>query len=145
MTSSASKQSAEGKLFKCKINESNPFEYATLFVCLYPIYAPQFVYKLQHHCSFYTGHDMRKNICKISTIVLLATTAGTAVNGAAALPPKYLEIKDFKKCLKDKAVESYYILCMPDKKPAACPRASWKQLNALTANDKIPSCAPKAE
>ncbi|STQ91163.1 hypothetical protein EV682_103349 [Iodobacter fluviatilis] len=88
---------------------------------------------------------MKQNVCKISAIFLLAITAGTAVNSAAALPPKYLEIKDFKKCLKDKAVDSYYILCMPDKKPATCPRASWKQLNALTANDRVPACAQKAE
>ncbi|WP_156455135.1 hypothetical protein [Janthinobacterium sp. B9-8] len=84
---------------------------------------------------------MKINMRKLS--MAIALIAGISANSFAALPPKYLEIKDFKQCLQEKEINSYRIVCMPKKKLAACPRASWKQLNALTENDKIPACVQK--
>jgi hypothetical protein len=84
---------------------------------------------------------MQTNIRQLSMAISLI--AGLSANSFAALPPKYLQIKDFKKCVKEKEVDSYRIVCMPEKKLTACPRASWKQLNALTENDKIPACTQK--
>ncbi|MFC7421757.1 hypothetical protein ACFQNF_18010 [Iodobacter arcticus] len=105
-------------------------------------------YKHRHHWRtskylklFIKGLDMKTNMRKLSMAIAFIT--GISANSFAALPPKYLEIKDFKKCLQEKEIDSYRIVCMPKKKLAACPRASWKQLNALTENDKIPACGQK--
>lgn len=46
----------------------------------------------------------------------------------AALPPKYLRVPEFKKCLGTVHLGTANFFCMPDKKPGACPAESWKQL-----------------
>jgi hypothetical protein len=59
---------------------------------------------------------------------------------ALALPPKYLEVRQFQSCLAVEQVDSYEQWCMPASKPDSCPSESWSQLNQLQGNDKVPSC-----
>jgi len=70
--------------------------------------------------------------------VLSLPTAATQV--FAALPPKYLEVKDFDRCLADKDMGSYHAWCLPAEKPIECPKDAWQQLNKLTGPDKVPAC-----
>lgn len=66
--------------------------------------------------------------------------AAVAINSSAAFPPKYLGIKDFKQCLATQKFDTYEAWCMPAKKLEGCPATSWKQLKALTGEDKLPKC-----
>lgn len=61
----------------------------------------------------------------------------------AVLPPRYLSVEHFDKCLADKQVRTFRVWCMPEKKPATCPSSSWEQLRMLKGRDEIPSCAKK--
>ena len=69
--------------------------------------------------------------------LLLAAIASAS---AAALPPKYLAIKDFKQCLAVQEFATYRAWCLPAAKPESCPAASWAELTALTGSDRIPDC-----
>lgn len=81
---------------------------------------------------------------RLSLHFVFATTLMTGfTNGFAALPPKYLGIKDFDKCLTDKQVDTYRAWCIPVRKPKACPKSSWKQLRSLSGQDRIPRCSEK--
>lgn len=81
---------------------------------------------------------------RLSLHLVLATTLMTMVTSSfAVLPPKYLGIKDFDKCLTDRQVDTYRALCIPASKPKACPRLSWKQLRSLKGQDRIPRCSEK--
>ncbi|HJD67650.1 MAG TPA: hypothetical protein LFV66_04295 [Rickettsia endosymbiont of Bembidion lapponicum] len=53
-----------------------------------------------------------------------------------ALPPKYLQVKDFKECLGTEQVSTYTQYCMPEHKPEHCPLDSWQQLVKLA----LPKC-----
>ena len=82
-------------------------------------------------------------LCGIVCALLLPLTAMdvlAAETGVGALPPKYLEIKEFQKCLADKSMGTATAWCLPVKKPASCPRKSWHQLRGLTGEDKILRC-----
>lgn len=81
---------------------------------------------------------------RLSLRFVLATALMTIVTSSfAVLPPKYLGIKDFDKCLTDKQVDTYRALCIPANKPKACPKSSWKQLRSLSGQDRIPRCSEK--
>ena len=69
--------------------------------------------------------------------LLLAAIATTSV---AALPPKYLAVKDFKQCLSIQESGTYRAWCLPAQKPHNCPATSWDELTALTASDRVPDC-----
>lgn len=58
----------------------------------------------------------------------------------AVLPPRYLAIKNFKRCLATKNQGTWTAWCLPSQKPDRCPASSWHQLNQLTGSDKIPAC-----
>jgi len=60
--------------------------------------------------------------------------------GAQMLPPKYLSIPDFQKCLATKNMGTWQSWCMPAKKPSVCAEQSWQQLNSLTGKDRVPDC-----
>ncbi|MBS1229503.1 MAG: hypothetical protein H6R17_2780 [Proteobacteria bacterium] len=75
---------------------------------------------------------------KNSLIALLLACVTFA--SSAALPPKYLGIKDFKQCLAVQQIGSYRAWCMPSEKPQSCPAASWDELKALAGSDRIPDC-----
>ncbi len=62
------------------------------------------------------------------------------IPGFAALPPKYLEIPQFDRCLAEQDQGGYRTWCLPDARPAACPEASWKALEALRGGDQVPPC-----
>ncbi len=62
---------------------------------------------------------------------------------AAALPPQYLQVDKFQKCLAQESKGSYSAWCMPSKRMKACPKASWKQLGELKGRDAVPPCAAK--
>lgn len=66
--------------------------------------------------------------------------ASVAISSSAALPPKYLGIKDFKQCLATQETNTYRSWCMPAEKQGSCPSTSWEQLKALTGIDKVPDC-----
>jgi len=81
---------------------------------------------------------------RLSLHFVLATTLMTIVTSSfAVLPPKYLGIKDFDKCLADKQIDTYRAWCIPARKPNDCPKSSWKQLRALSGQDRIPRCSEK--
>ena len=77
-----------------------------------------------------------KRYLKVCTMLVSVA----ALDILAALPPKYLAIKDFDRCLTEQDMGSYRAWCLPAKKPATCPESSWQQLNRLTGPDKVPSC-----
>lgn len=47
------------------------------------------------------------------------------------LPPKYLQVKDFKECLGTEQVNTYTQYCVPEHKPEHCSFESWQQLVKL--------------
>ena len=63
----------------------------------------------------------------------------------AALPPKYLEVADFKQCLQGQEMGTYSAWCLPAEKLQACPVESWEKLQALTGTDKLPDCPSGAD
>lgn len=65
---------------------------------------------------------------------------GIIANGFAVLPPKYLSVANFQKCLATKNMGTWQSWCMPVKKPNACPDDSWKQLNGFIGKDRVPQC-----
>ena len=78
--------------------------------------------------------------------VVAAALLAAATNSAAALPPKYLAVQDFKACLSTQQISTYRAWCMPAKKPENCPAASWAQLKALRGTDQVPACPkPKSQ
>ena len=77
---------------------------------------------------------MKKNVILVLGVLLLALTA------FAKLPPRYLEIKDFEQCLGTRDMCGMKSWCMPTEKPDACEEESWEELNALTGDDRLPSC-----
>ena len=81
---------------------------------------------------------MFKNLPTVLIGLLLATTAS---HSSAALPPKYLGVKDFKQCLATQPIDTYRVWCMPEQKPEACPAASWNELKALDGRDRIIDCS----
>ena len=46
----------------------------------------------------------------------------------AMLPPEYLQVANFKKCLAVKNMGSWQALCLPSIKPQNCPPNSWSKL-----------------
>jgi hypothetical protein len=79
--------------------------------------------------------------------LLLATIASASIASAsiAALPPKYLAIKDFKQCLAVQQFSTYRAWCLPAQQPASCPATSWQELKALAGNDRVPDCPAAAD
>lgn len=74
--------------------------------------------------------------------LLLAAVASAS---SAALPPKYLGVKDFKLCLATRQSNGYRAWCMPAQQPERCPAASWQELKALAGNDRVPDCPAAAD
>lgn len=72
------------------------------------------------------------------TLLLIALLA--SASAWAALPPKYLAIPAFEKCLATQQQGTFQTWCQPARQPAACPAASWQQLRALKGQDKLPRC-----
>ncbi len=66
-----------------------------------------------------------------------------AIPVSAALPPKYLEIPQFERCLAEQDQGSYRTWCLPNARPAACPEESWRVLSALQGQDQVPPCREK--
>jgi len=58
----------------------------------------------------------------------------------AALPPKYLQVDQFQRCLKSKQVGTQQRWCMPVSKPERCPSHSWDQLSQMKGGEKVPAC-----
>jgi hypothetical protein len=52
-------------------------------------------------------------------------------SNAATWTPKYLEVKDFKKCLGIQEYRGWEGYCMPKKKLDECPTDSWKSLQKM--------------
>ncbi len=70
----------------------------------------------------------------------LSLLVSVTANASAVLPPKYLGVADFQKCLATKNMGTWSAWCMPASKPASCPDDSWTQLNGLTEKDRVPGC-----
>jgi hypothetical protein len=79
---------------------------------------------------------LKKSLPALLGLMFAAVTS----HSSAALPPKYLGIKDFKLCLATQEIKTYSAWCMPAEKPASCPTTSWEQLKALGGSDKLPDC-----
>ncbi len=62
------------------------------------------------------------------------------IGGNAVLPPKYLSIDGWQKCIGKKDMGTWKAICMPKSKPAACSDNAWKQFTGLTGKDKVPDC-----
>jgi hypothetical protein len=75
-------------------------------------------------------------------LLVLVWLAASCMSASAALPPKYLSVPDFDRCLSqaDAPGGTYRTWCLPPSKAAACPAASWKQLRALTGQQALPPC-----
>ncbi|KAL3121869.1 hypothetical protein niasHT_000434 [Heterodera trifolii] len=57
-----------------------------------------------------------------------------------ALPPKYLQIRDYRKCTGIKDAGGWASLCLPSRQKAFCPDIAWNALNSLGENDRFPFC-----
>uniref|UniRef100_A0A914NWX6 Candidate secreted effector n=1 Tax=Meloidogyne incognita TaxID=6306 RepID=A0A914NWX6_MELIC len=76
----------------------------------------------------------------IFVIFLLKIVEGNERN-RRALPPFYLSVEGFEKCLESKETnEDYEVWCFPEKKPANCDPKSWKQLKENQDNDGLKQC-----
>jgi len=76
-----------------------------------------------------------------TAICIAVLLSATTFHASAALPPKYLGVKDFKQCLATQPIDTYRVWCMPEQKPEACPAASWNELKALDGRDRIINCS----
>ena len=70
---------------------------------------------------------------------LLATVA---LDSAAALPPKYLAVKDFRRCLATQQIGSYRTWCIPAAKPESCPATSWTSSKRSEEKTRSPIALP---
>ena len=75
--------------------------------------------------------------------VLLLTVATGPASSVPA--PKYLAIADFKNCMHREDRGGYEAWCLPDKKPRTCRSKSWKDLQALDGQDRVPACQEKSK
>ena len=66
--------------------------------------------------------------------------APSGTSALTALPPAYLQVTDFQRCLGEQTVETHRQWCLPVARPAQCPEASWLQLNQLQGRDRVPAC-----
>ena len=71
---------------------------------------------------------------------LLAALLTAATHASAVLPPRYLAIPAFEKCLAEQQNGSFQTWCMPATKLRACPQESWRALRQLKGNEKLPLC-----
>ena len=76
-----------------------------------------------------------------TAICIAVLLSATTFHASAALPPKYLGVKDFKQCLATQPIDTYRVWCMPKQKPEACPATSWNELKALDGRDRIINCS----
>jgi hypothetical protein len=65
------------------------------------------------------------------------------IGGNKVLPPKYLSVPQFKKCLSQKDMGTYKSWCLPEHQPKGCPDASWERLKYN--KDQLPYCTKAAE
>lgn len=65
------------------------------------------------------------------------TAEAAAIN---VLPPKYLSVKNFQKCLGTKSMGTWNSWCIPKHKPLFCPKSSWEALNNLQKTEPMPKC-----
>lgn len=75
--------------------------------------------------------------------VVLAALVGCAADSqssAAALPPKYLQVKEFDQCLQTEQVGTHQQWCLPLARPDACRTESWEQLQKLQFEERMPVC-----
>jgi hypothetical protein len=64
-------------------------------------------------------------------------------NNKASLPPKYLSVPDFQKCLSQKNMGTWKSWCLPENKLKGCPSSSWDKLKFN--NHSLHYCTQKAE
>jgi len=55
-------------------------------------------------------------------------TVQVLVGKSDATPPKYLQVKGIKKCLKTESKGTWQAWCFPNTKPKGCDATSWKDL-----------------
>ena len=61
----------------------------------------------------------------------------------SSLPPKYLSVPDFQKCLSQKDMGTWKSWCLPESKPKGCPSESWDKLKY--GQDSLPFCTQASE
>jgi hypothetical protein len=64
---------------------------------------------------------------------------------SATLPPRYLSVPQFQKCLATQDRDGYRAWCMPAIRPRLCPVKSWHRLMSLDASDAVPRCPATSE
>ena len=69
-----------------------------------------------------------------------AVSSATPAPGRV-LPPAYLKVKQFKRCLGQSNQGTWQAWCLPSKRPQACPTSSWQQLNQSPYNDGLTACS----
>lgn len=65
------------------------------------------------------------------SFLLISATAFADVASTSVLPPKYLSVPQWQSCVGTVTKGSAQFICLPTKKPAACPSSSWKALLKL--------------
>lgn len=58
----------------------------------------------------------------------------------ALLPPKYLSVRDWQRCVITITKGDAKFICLPDSKPKECPKSSWRK---LTFRNEVNSCKLK--
>ena len=64
-------------------------------------------------------------------------------NTKASLPPKYLSVPNFQKCLSQKDMGTWKSWCLPESQPKGCPSKSWDKLKY--EQDSLPFCKQTSE
>ncbi len=71
---------------------------------------------------------------------LLMISFMVSSHAMAALPPQYLSVPDFKRCLSSQSKGTWQAWCVPKQKPTGCPQSSW---DALMKDPSLMHCVKK--
>ncbi len=74
----------------------------------------------------------------ISALLLLLVSQLVLAAVPGVLPPEYLRVPQWQKCVDKIACSNAKYLCLPKVKPSDCPLESWEQ---LTSKHLIPYCS----
>lgn len=79
------------------------------------------------------------------TLIFSFCLLSIALNSNALLPPRYLSIPDFQRCLGTKNMGTWTAWCIPQARPIKCPQSSWHELNTMNNSGLLQCPKPKPQ
>jgi hypothetical protein len=84
---------------------------------------------------------MNIRFLSLAVLLFIASNSSLAsaqlIGGIRQLPPAYLRVPQWQKCVASMTCGSAQFVCLPNVKPAGCPDQSWK---LLTGKRLITDC-----